>query len=176
MNKFIYLNNNYMFYTFLENNNIYLYNINNSKKIKRKLQIVFLINKNMIIKKYSIFKLHLYKNMYYTSYFIINENKEQRLFSGSFYGFKSKIKIIGRGWKIIKTSYNTLLIKLGYSHPLFLTINPFIKYKIKKKKKKYYIFNGTFFDKINTLSGKFNLMRIPDTYTRKGIFNRRYLL
>jgi ribosomal protein L6P/L9E len=176
MIKYTYLNNTNMFYFFLENNNIYIYGINSNRKIKKNLQVIFYYNSNNIIKKYSIFKLFLYKNKYFFTYSTINENREKKLFNGIFYGFKSKIKIVGRGWKIIKTNYNTLLIKLGYSHPLFLTLSLYIKYKIKKKKKKYYVFNGTFFDKINTLSGKFNLMRIPDTYTRKGIFNRRYVL
>ena len=165
-----------MLFLLLENNNIYVSAINSNKKTKRKLQVIFIFNKNNLIKKYSVFKLALYKNKFFFSYFINNETKERNLFNGIYYGFKSKIKIVGRGWKIIKTNYNTLLIKLGYSHPLFLTLSPYIKYKKKKKKKKYYVFNGVFFDKINTLSGKFNLMRIPDTYTRKGIFNRRYIL
>ncbi len=176
MIKKIYLNNIYMYFFFLENNNIYISGTNNNKKIKRKLQVIFLYNHNNLIKVFNIFRLNLYKHNYFFSYFSILENKEKNLFNGSFYGFKSKIKIVGRGWKIIKTNYNTLLIKLGYSHPLFLTLSFYIKYKKKKKKKKYYVFNGTFFDKINTLTSKFNLMRIPDTYTRKGIFNRRYIL
>ena len=65
----------------------------------------------------------------------ILENKEIDFFKGMFYGYKSKIKIVGRGWKIIKSNYNTLLIKLGFSHPLFLLLDGLIKYKIKKKKK-----------------------------------------
>jgi hypothetical protein len=44
MTKYIYLNNTYMFYFFLENNNIYLSSMNSSRKIKRKLQILFLFN------------------------------------------------------------------------------------------------------------------------------------
>jgi len=136
MTKYIYLNNTYMFYFFLENNNIYLSSMNSSRKIKRKLQILFLFNtSNNLIKKYSLFKFTLHKHKYFYKYTTINESKEKNVFNGVFYNFKSKIKIIGRGWKIIKTNYNTLLIKLGYSHPLFLTLSLYVKYKVKKKKK-----------------------------------------
>jgi ribosomal protein L6P/L9E len=176
ISKQIYLNNIDMYYYYLENNNTYLYSINNSKKIKKNLYIIFLYNNNLIIKKFNIFKYILKKNFFFNYYYSLLENKELNSFNGSFYGFKSKIKIVGRGWKIVKSNYNTLLIKLGYSHPLFLTLSLHVRYKIKKKKKKYYVFNSSFFDKINTLTSKFNLMRVPDTYTRKGIFNRRYLL
>ena len=170
------MNNSYFLFFFLENNVMYVSGISNSKKMKKQLQVVFFLNNNNLIKKYSMFKYNLYKHKYFYKCFILNESKEKKLFSSIFYNFKSKIKIIGRGWKITKTNYNTLLVKLGYSHPLFLTLSLYVKYKIKKKKKKYYVFNSSFFDKVNNLSSKFNLMRIPDTYTRKGIFNRRYML
>ena len=130
----------------------------------------------MLLERNNIYKLLKKKTIITNIYNNIITNKEIDLFKGTFYGYKSKIKIVGRGWKIIKTNYNTLLIKLGFSHPLFLVLNTFIKYKIKKKKKKYYVFYGTQFDNIHTLTSIFNLMRIPDTYTRKGIFNRRYIL
>ena len=91
------------------------------------------------------------------------------------YENKSKIKIIGRGWKIVKYPYE-LIVKLGYSHSIFLTLDPFIKLLLKKKNDKFYIFYGVRYEKLNTVMAKFNFMRVPNIYTRKGIFHRKIIL
>lgn len=173
--KINYYNFIYSYYVYLESNKFYMYTSSSSNKYKRKLKFIYLLNFNEIIKKYSLFSYELKNHKYFNFYISLLENKENTFNKQFLYNQIGKIKIIGRGWKIVKSA-NQLLIKLGYSHPLFLMLNPYLKYKIKKKKKKYYIFYGIFYDKLNTLTGKFNLMRIPDVYTRKGIFNRKYIL
>lgn len=172
-----YLHSIYSYFHYSETNKYYLNSKSSNRKIKEPFRFIILFNENEIIKKSNLF---LYSNLLYKHKFILfNDSlieKEKNLFfKETFYENKSRIKIIGRGWKIIKYPYE-LLIKLGYSHPIFLTLNPFFKHKLKKKKKKYYTFYGVKYEEINTLMGKFNFMRIPDTYTRKGIFHHKIIL
>jgi hypothetical protein len=169
------LNSSYLYYQ--EGNKHYLCSNSSSRKIKEYLKYVLFINENEITKKIGLFSYRKkeYKHVYL--YFVnsLIESKKRKFFKETFYENKARIKIIGRGWKIVKYPYE-LLIKLGYSHSIFFLMDPYIKYKLKKKKKKYYTFYGTSYDKLNTIMGKFNFMRIPDTYTRKGIFHRKIVL
>lgn len=172
-----YLHLMYSYFFYNESNKYYISNISSNRKMKDSFKYVVIVKDSEIAKKISLFsyKSGNYKHPYLFFYNSMIESKKRTFFKGSFYESKGKIKIIGRGWKIIKYPYE-LLIKLGYSHPIFLTLDPFLKYKLKKKKKKYYTFYGTFYNKLNTLMSKFYLMRIPDTYTRKGIFQRKVIL
>jgi hypothetical protein len=171
-----YLHSNYLYLYYQEGNKHYIYSVSSSRKIKEYFKYILFLNDNEIKKKINIFvyrnkeKNHVYLNHINT----VIESKKRKLFKETFYENKSRIKIIGRGWKIIKYPYE-LLIKLGYSHSIFYIMDPFTKYRLKKKKKKYYTFYGTSYDALNTMMGKFNFMRIPDVYTRKGIFHRKII-
>jgi ribosomal protein L6P/L9E len=134
--------------------------------------MIYLFDDNLLMCKLSLLQKI---NKHIQIYFKRLVYKEILTFKGTIYNFKGKIKIVGRGWKIVK-NYSLLLIKLGFSHPLFINTTPYIKYKPKKKKKKYYHFYGTYPNEINLFISKFNKMRRPDTYTRKGIFDRKYIL
>ena len=177
INNILYLQLIYSYFFYSESNKYYMLSQTSSRKIKDSFKFVIIINENEIIKKISLFsfKNNEYKHSYLNFHNSILENKKRTFFKSSFYENKSKIKIIGRGWKIIKYPYE-LLIKLGYSHPIFLTLDPYLNYKLKKKKKKYYVFYGVHYNKINTLTSKLHLMRVPDPYTRKGIFQRKVIL
>lgn len=175
-NNIIYLQLICSYFFYNESNKYYIKSKSSSRKFKESFKYIIIMNNNEIIKKLTLFsfKNNNYKK-YQSFYNSIIENKKRTFFKESFYESKGKIKIIGRGWKIIKYPYE-LLIKLGYSHHIFLTLNPHLFYKLKRKKKKYYVFYGTYYKQVNTLMSKFNLMRIPDTYTRKGIFQRKVIL
>lgn len=175
INKVIYLHSIYSYFYYLESNLFYFYSQSNSRKIKTSFKYIFIIQENQILKKLNLFSYKYINHPYLYFKNSINESKQNTFFKDSFYENKGKIKIVGRGWKITKYSYQ-LLIKLGYSHSLFLVLSPLLKYKLKKKKKKYYIFYGVFNNHINTLIAQFNFMRRPDTYTHKGIFNRKIVL
>jgi hypothetical protein len=169
------LNSSYVYY--LEGTIHYICSNSSSRKIKEYLKYVLFLDDNEISKKMNIFAYlkNENKHIYLNCVNLMLESNKRKVFKESLYENKARIKIIGRGWKIIKFPYE-LLIKLGYSHPIFFSMDPFTKYKLKKKKKKYYTFYGNFYDKLNTIMGKFNFMRIPDLYTRKGIFYRRLVL
>lgn len=173
MNSILYLYSLYSYLIYSESNKYYFKNKSNGRKIKNSLKYIIFINNNEIMKKLNTFS-YKYVNHYFLYFYntLIN-SKNTKFFNNSFYNNKGKIKIVGRGWKIIKY-FNILLIKLGYSHSIFRILNPFIKYRIKKKK--YYVFYGVFNNQINTLISKFNFMRKPDVYTYKGIFNRKIIL
>lgn len=173
--SYLHSNNSYIYYQ--ESNKHYLYNKSSSRKIKEFFKYILFANNNEIIKKIGLFsnEINKKKDNYLKFRNSLFEKNKRKFFKETFYENKARIKIIGRGWKIIKYPYE-LLIKLGYSHSLFILMDPYFKYRLKKKKKKYYTFYGTSYDKINTLMGKFNFMRIPDIYTRKGIFHRKIVL
>lgn len=168
---------NYSFISYVEFNNYYIYNISSIRKFNADNKFIIFINNNELVINNSLFYLSNEKNKNY--FFILNykffEYKLFKYFKESFYENKSKLKIIGRGWKINKYSYQ-LLIKLGYSHMIYFNLSPIIKYKLKKKKKKYYLFYGVFYNNLTTNLNKISLMRVPDIYTRKGIFYRKILL
>lgn len=172
-----YLQLMYSYFFYNESNKYYIGSRSSHRKIKDSFKYIVFMNENEIIKQSTLFS---YENHHYKHHFLYTfnqrlEGKKNTLFKESFYDTKGKIKIIGRGWKITKFPYE-LLVKLGYSHPIFLPLDPYLKYKLKKKKKKYYVFYGTYYHQLNTLLSKFHLMRVPDTYTRKGIFQRKIIL
>lgn len=168
---------NYSVINYVESNNYYIYNISSIRKFNVNNKFFIYIKNNELVINHSIFNFYNDKNKNY--FFILNyklfEYKLFKYFKESFYENKSKLKIIGRGWKINKYSYQ-LLIKLGYSHMIYFNLSPIIKYKLKKKKKKYYLFYGVSYNNLTSNLNKISLMRIPDTYTRKGIFYRKILL
>jgi len=165
----------YSYLYYIEGCTFYFCSRSNSRKIRRSFKYLFIIRNNEMLKKINLFsnKYLSHNYLYFKNSLMINS--QVNFFKDSFYDNKGKLKVVGRGWKIIKYAYQ-LLIKLGYSHPIFNVINPLIKYRLKKKKKKYYIFYGVFNNHINTLISKFSFMRRPDVYTSKGIFNRRVIL
>jgi hypothetical protein len=172
-----YLIFNYSVIFYLEINCYYLLNISSARKFNESFRFFIFLEKNEVLKYIPIF---LYRNNKYKHWGIVLydkllERNKFRYFKEVMYESKGKIKIIGRGWKIIKYSYQ-LLIKLGFSHNLFLELSPILKYKLKKKKKKYYTFYSIFYNDVNSLLNKFRLLRVPDVYTRKGIFHRRIML
>lgn len=175
--KNYFITSNYNLILYIENNNTYIYSISSARKFNESNKFFMLVYNNELVKNLSLF--YYYKNKYLHWFFNFHEKlieyKKMKYIKDVFYNSKGKIKIIGRGWKVIKYSYQ-LLIKLGYSHMIFFNLSPIIKYKLKKKKKKYYLFYGIFHNLLNSILNKFRLMRIPDTYTRKGIFHRRVLL
>jgi hypothetical protein len=167
----------YSIILYIEINNYYLLSKTSARKFHESNIFYFLLN-NIEISKY--ISLSYYKNKKYLIQKLqiknkIIERKKLIFIKETFYLSKGKIKIVGRGWKIIRYSYQ-LIIKLGYSHIIFLNLSPILKDKFKKKKKKYYIFYSEFYEHVNTLLNKLKLMRIPDTYTRKGIFHRKVIL
>lgn len=174
--KFFFLLFNYSFINYIEANNYYIYNISSIRKFNVDNKYIIFLNNNELVVNNSLFSLQNNKNK---NWFFILNNKilEYRLFKyfkESFYENKSKLKIIGRGWKINKYSYQ-LLIKLGFSHMIYFNLSPIIKYKLKKKKKKYYLFYGVFHNYLTSNLNRISLMRVPDVYTRKGIFYRKIL-
>jgi hypothetical protein len=176
INSIVYLQIFFSYFFYSESNNYYFFGKYSSRKLKELFRYVILVKENEILKKLTLFSYkNNYKKIYSKKNETILESNKRIFFKGSLYEYKGKIKIIGRGWKIIKFPYE-LLIKLGYSHPIFVTLDPFLTYKLKKKKKKYYIFYSTWYNKVNTLMSRFYLMRIPDIYTRKGIFQRKVIL
>lgn len=168
---------NYNIVLYMENNHTYIYSIGSARKFNEGNRFYIFIRDNEIIKNLSLFYYNKCKYLHWFFEFHekIIECKKLKYLKEVFYENKGKIKIIGRGWKINKFSYQ-LLIKLGYSHMIFYNLSPIIRYKLKKKKKKYYSFYGVSYNLLNSTLNKFRLMRIPDTYTRKGIFHRRILL
>jgi hypothetical protein len=170
-NKECYILNNNNFILYIELYKYYIMSNTSARKFKDSNYYLIELNNNELIKK-KLFCLFNKYNLKISLYEKIIERKKNIFFKNSYYENKGKIKIVGRGWKIIKYSYQ-LVIKLGYSHLIFLLLSPFLKYKLKKKKKKYYIFYGVDNQELNTLLGKLKLMRIPDVYTKKGIFHRK---
>jgi len=173
-----YINNIYLFVYYQEANVHYVYNYSSSRKFKEPLNFLLLNNIIEITKQAGLFlymKKKKKKNYYYNSEIAKIESKKNIFFKEVLYENKSKIKIIGRGWKIVKYPYE-LIVKLGYSHSIFLTLDPFIKLLLKKKNDKFYIFYGVRYEKLNTVMAKFNFMRVPNIYTRKGIFHRKIIL
>jgi len=139
INKVNYIHYIYSFFLYYECNYFYFYNKSNGRKIKYSFKYLFILDNSILIKKLNILS---YK--YKTHFFLYSNNmmfdyKLNLFFKESFYDSRSKIKIVGRGWKIIKYSYE-LLVKLGYSHSLFFVLSPLIRYKLKKKKKKILYF------------------------------------
>lgn len=167
---------NYSFINYVESNNYYIYSISSIRKFNVPNKYLIFLKNNELIINNSLFFLYNNKNKNF--FFILNnkmfEFKLFKYFKECFYENKSKLKIVGRGWKINKYSYQ-LLIKLGYSHMIYYNLSPLIKYKLKKKKKKYYSFFGVFYNNLTSNLNKISLMRIPDSYTRKGIFYRKIL-
>jgi hypothetical protein len=174
--KFIAFNFSVIFY--VELNNYYLFSISGARKIKEPIGCFVRFEQNEILKYVPIFLYKIEKkhiNYYLTLRERVYEKNILRYFKETFYESKGKIKIIGRGWKIIRFSYQ-LFIKLGYTHNFFLFLSPILKDKFKKKKKKYYIFYSIFNNEVSLLLNKISLLRVPDVYTRKGIFYRKIIL
>lgn len=174
-NYLISLNRDVIFY--IENNILMTCNISTVRKYN--LNKYFNINicnneVNIYNKIFNIGTKNNDHNNFKKSKIKIIEYKLIKYFKEFFYENKLKMKIIGRGWKIVKYNYQ-ILIKLGYSHMIFVNIYPVIKYKMKKKKKKYYLFYGVLNNELSKELNKIKLMRIPNIYTRKGIFyNKLY--
>ena len=122
-------NGNYNFIIYNECNNYIFIKSNNVRKYNETVhnELIHYINGNELIYLKSIFFLTNYITKY-------NIKCKLKFIKEFFFGNKGKLKIIGRGWKMIKYSYE-LLIKLGFSHMIFLYINPLLKNKLKKKKK-----------------------------------------
>jgi hypothetical protein len=149
INNILYLQLMYSYFFYNESNKYYMLSQTSSRKIKDSFKFIIIMNENEIIKKITLFsfKNKDYKHQYLYFYNSILENKKRTFFKSAFYENKSKIKIIGRGWKIIKYPYE-LLIKLGYSHPIFLTLDPYLSYKLKKKRKNIMCFMVYFIIKL----------------------------
>jgi hypothetical protein len=175
--KISYFYNENIFLFYLEFNKFYFYSKTSSRKLKSKFYFLYLVNKNEIIELVPLFASNdkRYNHWWYNYNYLLSESKKRKLFKQSFYENKGRIKIVGRGWKIIRYSY-LQLIKLGYSHIIYNVFLPIYKDKFKKKKKKYYTYYSLFYTSVNTLLSRFKLMRVPDVYTRKGIFHRKVIL
>ncbi len=173
-NYLIQLNKNIIFY--IENNNCFTYSISSIRKFRNNFYFFIGIMDNNIIINNSLFILNKIKlnNNFFYSKMKKTDYKLIKYFKECFYENKSKLKIVGRGWKIIKYNYQ-LLIKLGYSHMIFSNLSPILKSKIKKKKKKYYVFYGNSYNELSTTINKIKLMRVPNIYTKKGIFYNKLI-
>jgi hypothetical protein len=171
-----FLPNNY-FYYIEHNKNIYGTKLALSK-IKLLIFLICIFNFN--------FKCFLFSNIFYILYNKLNKNI--KLYSenikSTLIGYKAQYKIIGRGFKIYKKSFNYFL-KLGY--PITYFFSPSISYrnwikrksKIRNYSKKHKL---KYFNKLYTIGDfKKNLLlkqsilqffRLPDIYSKKGIFLR----
>jgi hypothetical protein len=167
----------YLYIFYLEINKYYFYSKTSSRKYKDSYRFLNFYNNNEIVQYLPLFILHrkTYKHWWFKFNYTLSELNKKKFYKQSFYENKGRIKIFGRGWKIVRYSY-LLLIKLGYSHMIFNCLLPIYKDKFKKKKKKYYTYYSIFYMNVNTLLGKFKSMRVPDVYTSKGIFHRKIIL
>jgi hypothetical protein len=138
-NNYISLNNTVIYYQ--ETNKLYVNSTTSARKYKEQIYFYILSNNNNINKYIPLYlkKKNKYKRKIIIQYNEYIEKKRLNFWKESFYENKGKLKIVGRGWKIIKYN-NQLLIKLGYSHYLYFFLNPIFKHKLKKKKKNIIFF------------------------------------
>lgn len=143
MNNIIYKNyyipNMYFILFYVELYNYYILSNSSARKFKDTSNYYIELSNLELNKKTSILQLNIKLDSNIKLYEKIIERKKYQYFKESYYENKGKIKIVGRGWKIVRYSYE-LIIKLGYSHLIFILLSPFLKNKLKKKKKKNIIF------------------------------------
>lgn len=78
----------------------------------------------------------------------------------------NKLKLVGIGYKILKTNYNKILLfKLGYSHSIYFKLN--FKSFIFKSIKLFII--GNYYQKIMKILSIIRKFKIPEPYKGKGI-------
>jgi ribosomal protein L6P/L9E len=169
--KFINIDSNIFIYS--ENKTIFIVSYLGMLKIKIPEFLFFLkIEKIITIKNtYKYFSYKKKKNYNIINYAI---NKFFKLFKNLTIGFIAKFKVIGLGHKILYSKSNYLL-KLGYSHLIYIFIPLSIASKKKKKKKylKLISINSTI---VNNLFFFLGNLRIPDIFSMNGIFNRNFFM
>ena len=78
----------------------------------------------------------------------------------------SKLKFVGIGYKVFKTSYEQILmLKLGYSHSLYFKLD-FDNFIIKSVK---LFIRGNSYENLMKISANIKVLRLPEPYKGKGI-------
>ena len=116
---------------------------------------------------------------------IVNKPKEKQYFSlwglyrklisnmitGVSIGFSTQLEMIGVGYKaeVLKDS-NSLVLKLGFSHPIKLNIPDCVKVSIiKTNKSDLIVISGVNNETINSFASKIRDFRRPEPYKGKGL-------
>lgn len=86
-------------------------------------------------------------------------------------GFEKKLEIIGVGYKV-QIKGKTLVLSLGYSHPVNMTIPQGIELGQDEKNKNILIIRGIDKQLVGQFSAEIRELRLPEPYKGKGV---RYL-
>ncbi|XBT18558.1 MAG: 50S ribosomal protein L6 [Candidatus Shikimatogenerans sp. Tder] len=139
-------------------------------KIKKIIKIIFK-------KKYIYLKINNNKSKLEKSLYGLYRTLIFNMFKGVTIGFKKKLLIIGREYKVIKYN-NCLEFNLGYSHTIMIDIPKCIKIDIISKNNninlKLFSYNNII---LGLYSAKIKSFRKPDPYKNKGIrYHNEYII
>ena len=128
-------------------------------------------------KEFSFIPLIIYKkNKKFKSLWGTFNAHFKRLTFGLGNNYALRLKLLGVGFKIFKKK-NKLIMKLGFSHKIFVEF-PFTKLYMKKTKKRHLIFllKSSDYDLLKTISVFLRSFKKPESYKGKGFSFRREFL
>jgi len=90
-------------------------------------------------------------------------------FKSVLFGYFSRIRIVGRGYKLF-VDINNLIFRLGYSHNIYFLIPLKMVVLKKEKNSNFWKFIGLSNALVSKLCYELKSFKLPDVYTNKGIF------
>ena len=93
------------------------------------------------------------------------------MITGVSIGFSTQLEMIGVGYKaeVLKNS-NSLVLKLGFSHPIELNIPDYVEVSIiKTNKSDLIVISGINNETVNSFASKIRDFRRPEPYKGKGL-------
>lgn len=99
----------------------------------------------------------------------------KKTYNSLLYRYVSKLKVVGRGYKIVKNK-TAILYKMGFAHSFYIDMSPSLDLLKKKKKKKYFRFFSDFKLYSILIVYKMGLIRSINDYSGRGAqFYYKYL-
>jgi large subunit ribosomal protein L6 len=144
---------------------VYFIQENNSCYFKGPLgnSLLILINKKIFIKQYdSYLILSTYNKALFYLYLKILRKK----MLGTLFGYKKKLRLEGLGY-IATLDKTNIVLKLGFSHPIFIKIPETIKIYIKKRKRITLL--GSDLNEVTQFAARIRQYKAPEIYKGKGI-------
>jgi large subunit ribosomal protein L6 len=89
--------------------------------------------------------------------------------------YKYFLEMKGIGFKVY-IKKKTLILDIGYSHQIFLTIPSFLFIKILNKKNTKFLIHGFYRQKVREFANIIKLTKFPNEYTLKGIHYKNEII
>ena len=156
------------FFYFKKRNLIIFKSFRKKRFVKINPKLTFLVIKDKILVFVnSVEKLSTAKIKFFNSLKNIIVSCFKELLTETELNFFGKLQLIGVGFKILETTYNNILmLKLGYSHSIYIKLN--LKVELLKNIK--LLVKSDSYITAKRLLSKIRLLKLPEPYKGKGIF------